>query len=81
MADQERVHAVSQLVAEYVRSPSLRHLRDPHSIWKLATDIVNRLDRNSSVWKKWDEEREALVKATCAASTPMSAWGRVLTCR
>lgn len=71
MTDHERVYAVSQLIADYVRSPSLRHLRDPHSIWRLSTDIVNRLDRGSSVWKKWDEHREAITKAAAPCWVPV----------
>lgn len=30
-------------------SPSLRHIRDPHSLMKLAQAIVKRLDRQGSI--------------------------------
>jgi len=48
MSDDDRHHAVRALLFDYVRSPSLRHLRDPHSLGKLAKDIMRAVDRESS---------------------------------
>ncbi len=48
----DRQHGVASLLFDYVKSPALRHLRDPHSIHRLARDIVTTLDRASSVWKE-----------------------------
>jgi hypothetical protein len=63
-------YAVASLLFEYVKSPSLRHLRDPHSIHKLARDIVRALDGVSSAWKKWEPEREEVAKAAAPCWIP-----------
>jgi hypothetical protein len=36
MREDERVWAVRELLSDYVKSPSLRHIRDPHSLIKLG---------------------------------------------
>jgi hypothetical protein len=70
MAEDDRVWSVKELLASYVRSPSLRHIRDPHSLSKLAADIVKKLGRGSSPWKKWDAQRELLLKSAIACWIP-----------
>lgn len=62
MRNDERIREVRSLLNEYLRSPSLRHVRDPESIAGLAREIVNRLDGGNTIWRKWDAQREALVK-------------------
>lgn len=71
MSDDERVWAVKELLFDYVKSPSLRHIRDPHSVIKLAQEIVRRLDRSNSVWRKWDGQRELLVKSALGCWIPV----------
>src|ERR1700690_4344704 len=41
----------------------LRHIRDPHSLRRLAREIVRRMDRGNSIWNKWDGQREVLLKS------------------
>lgn len=67
----DRQYAVASLLFDYVRSPSLRHLRDPHSVNRLARDIVNVIDRASSVWKKWEAQREEIASAAASCWIPM----------
>lgn len=57
----QRTSTVQHLLADYVRSPSLRHIREPRSLAKLALEIVTKLDQDSSLWKKWEGPREALL--------------------
>lgn len=64
MSDEERIEGIKALLAAYVRSPSLRHIRDPYSLDRLAKDIVKRADRGNSIWRKWIGEREAFLKST-----------------
>ncbi|HEX2839972.1 hypothetical protein [Hyphomicrobium sp.] len=71
MRDDERIWAVRKLLDEYVRSPSLRHVRDPESIARLSRDIVNRLDGGNSIWRKWDAKREALVRSALPCWIPI----------
>jgi hypothetical protein len=68
--DADRQYAVASLLFDYVKSPSLRHLRDPHSVHKLARDIVSAVDRASSVWGKWDAQREEVAKAAAPCWIP-----------
>ncbi|MDE5465968.1 hypothetical protein [Bradyrhizobium sp. CSS354] len=68
--DSDRQYAVARLLFDYVKSPSLRHLRDPHSVHKLARDIVTTVDRAGSVWSKWDAQREEVAKAAAPCWIP-----------
>jgi hypothetical protein len=71
MRDDERVWVVRELLFDYVKSPSLRHIRDPHSVSKLAQEIVRRLDQGNSIWRKWDGQREVLAKSALRCSIPV----------
>ena len=46
--ENDRIYAVAPKLFDYVKSPSLRHIRDPHSIQKLAKEIVQAVDRAGS---------------------------------
>jgi len=61
-----------------LQSPSLRHLRDPHSIHHLAMEIAKRVDRGNSVWRKWDDRREALLKSVIRCWIPVGDLRKVL---
>lgn len=61
--ENDRIYAVASILFDYVKSPSLRHVRDPHSIHKLAKEIVQAVDRAGSIWEKWEGQREELAKA------------------
>ena len=69
--DADRRYAVASLLFDYVKSPSLRYLRDPHSVHRLARDIVNAVDRASSVWKKWESDREEVAKIAAPCWIPV----------
>jgi hypothetical protein len=71
MREDERLWAVKELLSDYVKSPSLRHIRDPYSIARLAQDIVKRIDRGNSIWKKWDGQRELLLKSALPCWIPV----------
>jgi hypothetical protein len=71
MREDERVWAVKELLFEYVKSPSLRHIRDPHSVSKLAQEIVRRIDRGNSIWRKWDGQREVLLRSAVPCWIPI----------
>lgn len=71
MYDPERIQEVRRLIFDYVRSPSLRHLRDPHSIDDIAKRIVASIDRQPSVWRKWEGEREALLRTASCTWAPV----------
>ena len=56
MAEDDRVWDVKALLFDYVKSPSLRHIREPHFISKLAQEFVKRVDRGKVDFKtrnKW----------------------------
>lgn len=69
--DADRQYAVVSLLFDYLRSPSLRHLRDPHSVQKLARDIVAAVDRANSIWAKWKSDREQIAKAAAPCWIPV----------
>jgi len=67
----DHIDIVRQLINEHNKSPSLRHIRDPYAISKLASDIVRSLDRRSSVWQKWEGAREQLARAAAPCWIPI----------
>lgn len=69
--EDQRLWAVKELLFDYVKSPSLRHMRDPHSIHRLAQQIVKQIDRRVSLWAKWDDLREALLKSAVGCWVPV----------
>jgi hypothetical protein len=69
--ESERRYAVLKKLTTYVKSPSLRHRRDPHSLQLLAEEIVQVLDQASSVWTKWEGPREDLIKAAAQCWVPL----------
>ena len=67
MTEDQRLGAIRSLLVDYLRSPSLRHVRDPFSIAKLATEILRAVDRPTGPWLKWNGLRDA--ELTAAATT------------
>jgi hypothetical protein len=63
MIEDERTWAVKRILFDYVKSPSLKHIRDPHSIAKVTQEILRRLDRGNVIWTKWTEHREMQLKS------------------
>ncbi|MGE5564968.1 MAG: hypothetical protein ACM3YN_02265 [Parcubacteria group bacterium] len=59
------------LLFDYVKSPSLRHIRDPYMLVKLAQQIIKAVDRGHPIWRKWEAPREALVKAAAGCWAPI----------
>ena len=59
----QRTSNVHRLLADHVRSPSLRHIRDPHFLTKLASQIVKSLDSDGSVWRKWEGPRDTVISS------------------
>jgi len=72
MIDDERTWAVKHILFDCVKSPSLKHMRDPHSITKLAQEIVRRIDRGNIIWTKWTEHREMLLKSAVGSWAPIA---------
>ena len=62
MPQDDRQYRICRLLSEYVRSPSLRHLRDPHSLQRLASDILKEVASANPIWIKWSQDREALAR-------------------
>lgn len=67
----ERVYEVMHALTSYVKSPSLRHIRHPDSLAKLAQEIVAGLDRQASIWRKWDGPREPFLKSAALCWIPI----------
>src|ERR1700688_2445505 len=67
----DRHYAVASILFDYVKSPSLRHLREPHSVHRVSREIVKALDGASSVWKKWESQREEVAQAAAPCWIPV----------
>jgi hypothetical protein len=70
MSDDERLCRVRDLLAEYVRSPSLRHIRDGYGLQRLASDILKAVERANPIWTKWSAPREWLARAAAYCWIP-----------
>lgn len=62
MPQDDRHHRICRLLSEYVRSPSLRHLRDPNSLERLASDVLKEVSSANPIWTKWSQDREAVAR-------------------
>ncbi len=67
----DRVSAVARKIIEHVASPSLRHIRDPIIIGRLAKAIVEAVDRSGSPWTKWAGMRDVVAKAAAPLWIPV----------
>lgn len=66
----ERLWAIKRKLFEYVKSPSMKHIRDPNSVHKLAAEILQSVDQASSIWRKWDGVREDVAQAAARCWIP-----------
>ncbi len=66
----ERVDLIYRMILDHLRSPSLKHIRDPSHVLHLATKIVARLDRVDPIWRKWGPAREELARAAVPCWIP-----------
>lgn len=71
MNDDRVIWAIQSLIADYVQSPSLKHIRDPHSIYRLSGEIAKAVERRSSVWRKWTDDREMLARPAAYLWVPI----------
>lgn len=72
MDDDRRLWAIKELLLDYVRSPSIRHIRDPYSVTKLAQSILTRLDGGNSIWRKWGSQRDLILRSALCCWIPLS---------
>jgi hypothetical protein len=70
MYDHQFIHVVRRLVFDYVQSPSLKHLRDPRSLDEITQRIIQAVDKRPTLWRKWECEREALLRAAAECWVP-----------
>lgn len=71
MFEYQRQAEVRRLLFRYLESPSLRHIRDPKQVDRLAEEIVSAVDRSSPLWGKWDATRGELLKAAAKTWIPL----------
>jgi hypothetical protein len=71
MGEEDAIYAVMSALSDYVKSPSLRHIRDQYMLRKLAYGIVRGLLQRSRVWKKWEGEREPFLRAAANCWIPV----------
>jgi len=67
----DRIRALTSRLFEYVKSPSLKHIRDPHSIHRLAEDLLEAVDQAGSIWGKWTATREQIAKSAAPCWIPV----------
>jgi len=66
----DRLYTVASKLADYVKSPSLRHIRDPRNLQRLAQELLQAVDRAGGIWEKWQGPREELAKAAAHCWIP-----------
>jgi hypothetical protein len=59
------------MLAHHASSPSLRHLRDYRMLNDVSRQIVRRLLHRSTVWKKWEGEREPFIRSVSCCWIPV----------
>jgi hypothetical protein len=69
--ENSRLYALISKLANYVSSPSLKHIRDSENIHKLAEDILKTVDRSGSNWTKWEGHREDIARSAAPCWVPI----------
>ncbi|CAM8663826.1 hypothetical protein MCEREM30_03407 [Paracoccaceae bacterium] len=69
---EDRIYTVRRIIADYVRSPSLRHMRDFQNLEKVSKEIVTALDRDYGIWRKWDGTKDQVAKLSLGSWVPIS---------
>jgi hypothetical protein len=70
MSADKRLNAVRELLYEYTRSPSIQHIKDPYSLDVLAQRIMRTVEGPNTMWRRWNEPREVLLKAAATCWIP-----------
>lgn len=65
------VYTVRRIIADYVRSPSLRHLRDFQNLEKVSKEVVIALERDHGIWRKWDGTKDEAAKLSLGSWIPL----------
>lgn len=69
--EDERLRIVKGLLLDHVSNPSQRHVRDGWVIYLLAKEIIEKLDHRTGIWRKWNQERETLLKSAVYCWIPV----------
>lgn len=67
----DQVLALKKLILDHVSSPSVRHIRDPLVIHRLAEEFIANFDRRDPLWQKWSEQREQLLRVAARSFVPV----------
>jgi len=67
----DQVLALKKLILDHVSSPSVRHIRDPIVIHRLAEEFIANFDRHDPLWQKWGEQREQLLRVAARSFVPI----------
>jgi hypothetical protein len=62
---------ILDLLRERSGRASLRHIRDPEQIRKLAAKILRKLDGSRDPWRKWPPAQDKLVRAAVGSWIPI----------
>jgi hypothetical protein len=71
MSEDVRISVVRDLIAEHTRSPSIKHIRDPYALTKLAQKVIRRLDGANAIWRKWNGSRETVLRSAVECWIPI----------
>lgn len=71
MIDDPIVTTIHSMIWDYVRSPSLKHIRDSRFIYQLSREIASAIDRRGIIWGKWTEARESLARPAAYLWVPV----------
>lgn len=72
MRDDARIRSVKDLLAARLMCASSPQLRDPQYLIDLAGDVIEILDEGSPIWRKWNAEREQLLKSSIGCWVPIA---------
>jgi hypothetical protein len=67
----DQVLALKKLILDHVSSPSVRHIRDPIVVHRLAEGFIANFDRRDPLWQKWGEQREQLLRVAARSFVPI----------
>lgn len=71
MSEERREDIVRSVIAHYVNTRPINQIRDWFGLTTVSREVVKRLEAESSIWRKWNLPREALVKLAVGCWIPL----------
>lgn len=71
MSEERREDIIRSVIAQYVNTRPINQIRDWIGLMTVSREVIRRLEAESSIWRKWNLPREAMVKSAVGCWIPL----------